>query len=158
MNRVAMTKEGAEKLQEELVRLKQVERPEVVAAIAEAREHGDLKENAEYHAAREKQSFIEGRILTVEGSLANGQIIDVTEMTNNGKVIFGATVTLIDSETEEEVTYQIVGHDEADIKVAKISYQSPIAKAIIGKMVDDEVLVFSPGGEKNYEIAKVEYI
>ncbi|WP_144392842.1 transcription elongation factor GreA [Pleionea sediminis] len=157
-NRVPMTKEGADKLREELKHLKMEARPKVIAAIAEAREHGDLKENAEYHAAREQQGFIEGRIQEIEGKISNAQIIDVTSMTNNGKVIFGATVHLINIDTEEEVAYQIVGEDEADIKQNKISVSSPISRALIGKSEGDEVTVRAPGGDVDYEIAEVKYI
>ncbi len=157
-NRVPMTKLGADKLRQELTHLKQEARPKVIAAIAEAREHGDLKENAEYHAAREQQGFIEGRIQEIEGKLSNAQIIDITSMTNNGKVIFGSTVTLINVDTEEEVTYQIVGEDEANIKANKISVSSPIARALIGKNDGDEVVVKAPGGDVEYEIAQVQYV
>ncbi|WJW76462.1 transcription elongation factor GreA [Thiohalobacter sp. IOR34] len=157
MNKVPLTKRGAEKLREELQHLKSVERPRVIQAIAEAREHGDLKENAEYHAAREQQSFIEGRIQEIEGKLSNAQIIDVTQMENTGKVIFGATVDLADEDTGEEVTYQIVGDDEADIKQGRISVSSPIARALIGKQEGDVATVAAPGGEKNYEIVEVRY-
>ncbi|NVJ48743.1 MAG: transcription elongation factor GreA [Gammaproteobacteria bacterium] len=157
-NRVPMTKSGADSLREELKHLKTEARPKVIAAISEAREHGDLKENAEYHAAREQQGFIEGRIQEIEGKISNAQIIDVTTMTNNGKVIFGSTVNLINVDTEEEVTYQIVGEDEADIKKNKISVSSPIARALIGKNEGDEVTVRAPGGEIDYEIAEVQYI
>ncbi|NVJ60583.1 MAG: transcription elongation factor GreA [Gammaproteobacteria bacterium] len=157
-NRVPMTKAGADALREELKHLKMEARPKVIAAISEAREHGDLKENAEYHAAREQQGFIEGRIQEIDGKLSNAQIIDVTSMTNNGKVIFGTTVMLINVDTEEEVTYQIVGEDEADIKQNKISVTSPIARALIGKNEGDEVTVRAPGGEVDYEIAEVQYI
>ena len=157
-DRAPMTKAGAEALREELNHLKMEARPKVIAAIAEAREHGDLKENAEYHAAREQQGFIEGRIQEIEGKISNAQIIDVTAMTNNGKVIFGATVELFNIDTEEEVTYCIVGEDEADIKENKISVSSPIARALIGKAEGDEVVVRAPGGEIEYEIAKVDYV
>jgi transcription elongation factor GreA len=153
-----MTKAGADKLREELNYLKTEARPKVIAAIAEAREHGDLKENAEYHAAREQQGFIEGRIQEIESKLSNAQIIDVASMTNNGKVIFGATVVLLNLDTEEEVSYQIVGEDEADIKQNKISVSSPIARALIGKNEGDEVTVRAPGGEIPYEITEVKYI
>jgi len=157
MNKVPLTRRGAEKLREELERLKNVERPRVIQAIAEAREHGDLKENAEYHAAREQQSFIEGRIQEIEAKLSNAQIIDVTQMENTGKVIFGATVVLADEDTGEEVTYQIVGDDEADIKEGRISVSSPIARALIGKEEGDVATVAAPGGEKEYEIVEVRY-
>ena len=157
MNKVPLTKRGAEKLREELERLKNVERPRVIQAIAEAREHGDLKENAEYHAAREQQSFIEGRIQEIEAKLSNAQIIDVSQMENTGKVIFGATVVLSDEGSGEEVTYQIVGDDEADIKEGRISVSSPIARALIGKEEGDIATVAAPGGEKEYEIVEVRY-
>jgi len=153
-----MTLAGAEKLRAELSELKQVKRPAVIAAIAEAREHGDLKENAEYHAAREQQGFIEGRIQEIEGKLSNAQVIDVTSMQNNGKVIFGATVDLINLDTDEEVRYQIVGEDEADIKAGKISVTSPISRSLVGKEEEDVVVVAAPGGEVEYEISQVQYI
>lgn len=158
MNKVPMTEAGAEALRQELTYLKQERRPEIVAAIAEAREHGDLKENAEYHAAREEQGFCEGRIQDIEGKLSNVQIIDVSKMPNTGKVIFGVTVTLLNIETEEEVTYRIVGDDEADIKQGLISVNSPIARGLIGKELDDEVAIQTPGGLVEYEITEVEYI
>jgi|SRR5690606_7769908 len=158
MIRVPMTVEGAARLQEELDRLKKVDRPRVINAIAEARAHGDLKENAEYHAAREEQGFIEGRIAEIEGKLGNAQIIDVTKIDNKGKVIFGVTVDLLDVDKDEEKTYQIVGDDEADIKAGKISVNSPIARALIGKMEGDEVNVDTPGGNVAYEILKVKHI
>ncbi|MEE4245775.1 MAG: transcription elongation factor GreA [Kangiellaceae bacterium] len=157
-DRVPMTKGGAEKLREELTHLKTEARPKVIAAIAEAREHGDLKENAEYHAAREQQGFIEGRIQDIEGKLSNAQIIDVASMNNTGKVIFGTTIDLVNIETDEEVSYQIVGEDEADLKENKISVTSPIARALIGKNEGDEVVVKAPGGDIEYEIAEVKYI
>jgi transcription elongation factor GreA len=158
MNKVPMTESGAEALREELTHLKQVRRPEIVAAIAEAREHGDLKENAEYHAAREEQGFCEGRIQDIEGKLSNAQIIDVTKMPNTGRVIFGVTVTLLNIDSEEEVSYRIVGDDEADIKAGLISVNSPIARGLIGKEVDDEVSITTPGGVVEYEITEVQYI
>ena len=158
MNKVPMTVSGAEKLREELHNLKQVQRPKVIEAIAEARAHGDLKENAEYHAAREQQGFIEGRIREIEAKLSNSQIVDITKIENNGKVIFGATVHLINLDTEEEIKYQIVGEDEAEIKDGKISYNSPIARAIIAKEEGDNIEVSAPGGLIPYEISKVEYI
>jgi len=158
MQKVPLTVQGANKLREELEELKTVVRPRIIAAIAEAREHGDLKENAEYHAAREQQSFAEGRIAEIEGKLSNANIIDVTKMDAKGKVIFGATVTIEDLDTEETVTYQIVGEDEADIKKGRISVGSPIARALIGKEVEDIATVKAPGGEKEYEIIKIEYI
>lgn len=153
-----MTIEGAESLKEELHRLKFVERPRIVDAIATARALGDLKENAEYHAAREQQSFNEGRILEIEGKLAHAQVIDVTKHDNQGKVIFGATVTIMHVESESEITYKIVGEDEADIKVNKISYSSPLARALISKMIDDVVMVQTPDGQVEYEIIEVEYL
>ncbi|WP_196138784.1 transcription elongation factor GreA [Aliikangiella sp. G2MR2-5] len=158
MNMTPMTKAGAEALKAELNDLKQVQRPRVVAAIAEAREHGDLKENAEYHAAREQQGFIEGRIQEIEGKLGSAQIIDVTTITNNGKVIFGSTLDLMNLDTEDEVCYQIVGDDEADLKQNKISVNSPIARALIGKEEGDVVVVKTPGGDVEYEVLEVKYI
>ncbi|MCW9697999.1 MULTISPECIES: transcription elongation factor GreA [unclassified Avibacterium] len=157
MQQIPMTVRGAAQLREELDFLKNTRRPEIIKAIAEAREHGDLKENAEYHAAREQQGFCEGRIQEIEGKLANSQIIDVTKMPNNGKVIFGATVVLVNVNTEEEVTYQIVGDDEADIKQGLISVNSPIARGLIGKEVDDSVTITTPGGTVEFDIIEVEY-
>jgi len=153
-----MTKQGADALLEELKDLKQVQRPRVVAAIAEAREHGDLKENAEYHAAREQQGFIEGRVQDIEGKLGNAQIIDIANLPQTGKVIFGTTVTIVNLDTEQKVHYQIVGDDEADVKQNKISVNSPIARALIGKTQGDEVIVKAPSGEIDYEISQVEYL
>lgn len=153
-----LTARGAKKLQDELEQLKKVDRPRVIAAIAEARAHGDLKENAEYHAAREQQSFIEGRIADINGKLGNAQIIDVTQVDANGKVVFGATVDLADEETGDEITYQIVGEDEANIKQGLISVTSPIARALIGKMEGDIAEVQAPGGTKTYEIVEVKYV
>ncbi|MFA9489270.1 MULTISPECIES: transcription elongation factor GreA [unclassified Mannheimia] len=158
MKQIPMTVRGAEQLREELDFLKNVRRPQIIDAIAEAREHGDLKENAEYHAAREQQGFCEGRIQEIEGKLGNAQIIDVTKMTNNGKVIFGATVQLVNAETDEEVTYRIVGDDEANIKEGLISVNSPIARGLIGKEVDDSVSITTPGGQVEFDIVGVEYI
>ena len=158
MNHTPMTVRGAEKLREELDYLKTELRPQIIEAIADAREHGDLKENAEYHAAREQQGFCEGRIQEIEAKLSNAQVIDVTKMTNNGRVIFGATVTLLKSETEDEVVYRIVGDDEADIKQNLISVNSPIARALIGKEVDDVAIVKTPGGDVEYEVLEVAYI
>ncbi|AMX01797.1 transcription elongation factor GreA [Microbulbifer thermotolerans] len=158
MNRVPMTVEGAEALRAELERLKKVERPAVVQAIAEAREHGDLKENAEYHAAREKQGFIEGRIQEIESKLSHAQIIDVKAIEPSDKVIFGTTVTIINVESDQEVTYKIVGDDEADVKNHKISVNSPIARALIGKEVGDVVVVNTPSGAVEYEIDAVEHL
>ena len=152
-----MTKFGESSLRDELQRLKQVERPRIVAAIAEAREHGDLKENAEYHAAREQQGFCEGRIKDIEAKLSHAQVIDVTQIENTGKVIFGVTVTLINLETDQSVTYQIVGEDEADVKNGKISVTSPISRGLIGKEEGDEVSVTTPGGVVEYEIDSVEH-
>ena len=153
-----MTLAGAEKLRAELSELKQVKRPAVIAAISEAREHGDLKENAEYHAAREQQGFIEGRIKDIEAKLSHAQIIDVTTLNANGKVVFGATVVLLDINTDEEKTYQIVGVDEADIKINKISVSSPVARALIGKEEGDEVVMEVPGGTHEFEILEVRYV
>jgi len=157
MDKTPMTAKGAEKLREELNELKSVQRPQVIQAIAEAREHGDLKENAEYHAAREQQGFIEGRIQEIEGKLSHAQIIDPKTLNANGKVVFGATVDLLELENDKEVTYQIVGEDEADIKQSKISYSSPIARALIGKEIDDIAEVQAPGGVREYEIVAVRY-
>lgn len=153
-----MTVLGAEKLQHELEDLKKVQRPRIVQAIAEAREHGDLKENAEYAAAREQQSFCEGRIQEIEGKLSNAQIIDVTKIAPTGKVLFGVTVAIINIETDQGVTYQIVGDDEANVKENKISVNSPIARALIGKEEGDVVVVKAPGGEIEYEIESVKHI
>lgn len=158
MNKVPLTQRGAENLRAELKELKTVARPRVIAAIAEARAHGDLKENAEYHAAREQQSFIEGRIRDIDGKLSNAQVIDVTKMENTGKVIFGTTVELLQIDNNAEVTYQIVGEDEADIKQNRISVSSPIARALIGKAEGDEARVEAPGGLIEYEIISVEYV
>ena len=158
MNKTPMTVQGAEALRQELNELKTVARPKVIAAIAEARAHGDLKENAEYHAAREQQSFIEGRIKEIEAKLSNAQIIDVTTLNAGGKVVFGATVDVLDLETDEEHTYQIVGEDEADIRHGKISITSPIARALIGKMEGDEVEIEVPGGKREFEILEVRYV
>lgn len=153
-----MTINGAEYLKEELHQLKTLKRPQVIAAIAEARAHGDLKENAEYHAAKEMQGFIEGRITEIETKLASAQVIDITKINNQGKVIFGSTIHLINTDNEEKVIYQIVGEDEADIKHLKISVASPIARALIGKEEGDSVDVQTPAGLVNLEIDKVEYI
>lgn len=158
MNKVPLTVVGAEMLRSELQRLKSVERPNVIAAIAEARSHGDLSENAEYDAAKEKQGFIEGRIKELEGKLANAQIIDPTHLDAEGRVVFGATVELVDAETGDEVKYQIVGDDEADIKGGKISVSSPIARALIGKYAGDVADVNAPGGLRHYEIVDVHYV
>ena len=153
-----MTVKGAESLREELAYRKGILRQEIAEAIAEARAHGDLKENAEYHAAREQQSFNEGRAQEIEARLADAQIIDVTKIEASGKVIFGATVTLIDCDTDETIRYHIVGEDEADLKQNKISVMSPIARALIGKMEDDLVTVSTPGGDREYEVSAVELI
>lgn len=158
IKKVPMTVLGAALLREELHRLKTVDRPRVIDAIAEARAHGDLKENAEYHAAREQQSFIEGRIMEIEGKLSAAQVIDVTQIANTGKVIFGTTVTIFNTATEASVTYKIVGDDEADIAQQKISVSSPIARALIGKSVDDVVEVRTPEGVTEYEVVSVEHI
>ncbi|OIN07603.1 transcription elongation factor GreA [Oceanisphaera psychrotolerans] len=158
MKQTPMTIRGAQKLREELDHLKSVLRPQIIAAIADAREHGDLKENAEYHAAREQQGFCEGRIQEIEAKLSNAQIIDITKMPNNGKVIFGATVDLFKVDDEKELTYRIVGDDESDIKANMISVNSPIARALIGKEVDDVAVVKTPAGEVEYEIIKVHYL
>lgn len=158
MRKVPMTLAGAERLREELHELKTVKRPAIIEAIAEAREHGDLKENAEYHAAREQQGFCEGRIKEIEGKLADSEIIDISKIPVSGKVIFGATVTLINLDTEETVRYQVVGEDEANVKAGKISVGSPIARAIMGKEEGEEIVVNAPGGEIEYEIDKVEHI
>ena len=153
-----MTVKGAERLREELAHRKGALRQEIVEAIAEARAHGDLKENAEYHAAREQQSFNEGRAQEIEARLADAQIIDVTKIEATGKVIFGSTVTLIDCNTDGTIRYHIVGEDEADLKQNKISVMSPIARALIGKMEDDVVTVSTPGGDREYEVSAVELI
>lgn len=158
MQKHPMTLNGAEALKQELNHLKTVERPRIIEAIATARAHGDLKENAEYHAAREQQSFAEGRIQELESKLANAQIIDITKLENKGKVIFGATVRLCHISDDQEIAYQIVGEDEADIKLNKISYSSPIGRALIGKELDDTVEVKTPGGLVEYEIIAVDYV
>ena len=156
--KVPLTVKGAEKLRAELEELKTVIRPRIIQAIATAREHGDLKENAEYHAAREQQSFAEGRIKEIEAKLSNAQVIDVTKLDPNGKVVFGATVEIEDLDTGKTVTYQIVGEEEANIKEGRISIGSPIARALIGKETGDVVTVKAPGGDVDYEILSVEYI
>jgi transcription elongation factor GreA len=158
MQRVPLTARGAEKLREELAHLKSVVRPKITEAIAEARAHGDLKENAEYHAAREQQSFTEGRIKEIESKLSNCQVIDVTQVNAHGKVVFGATVDLADAETGDELTYQIVGEDEANIKKGMISITSPIARALIGKREGDVATVHTPGGVREFDICEVRYI
>ncbi|MBK6401856.1 MAG: transcription elongation factor GreA [Rhodocyclaceae bacterium] len=158
MSKFPITLRGAEMLREELKRLKTVERPAVVAAIAEARSHGDLSENAEYDAAKERQGFIEGRIAEVEGKLGNAQIIDPAALDADGRVVFGATVDLEDMDSGQKVSYQIVGDDEADIKVSKISLNSPVARSLIGKFAGDVVEVQTPGGRREYEILDVRYV
>ncbi|WP_250655161.1 transcription elongation factor GreA [Alkalimarinus coralli] len=158
MNRIPMTVKGEKALREEVQKLKTEERPKVIEAIAEARAHGDLKENAEYHAAREQQSFIEGRILEIESKLSHAQVIDVTKIDKSGKVIFGTTVNLINVDTDEELCYQIVGDDEADIKAGKISVSSPIARALIGKEEGEIVPVQIPSGLVEYEIDEVLHV
>lgn len=158
MNKVPMTIRGETMLREELLDLKGTQRPTVIEAIAEARAHGDLKENAEYHAARDQQSFIEGRIKEIEAKLSTLQVIDVTKLPKTGKVVFGATVKLMDMDSEDEITYQIVGHDEADLKAGRISFESPVARALIGKLEGDEVGVKTPKGVREYEVLEVSYI
>lgn len=155
--RVPLTTRGAQRLREELENLKSVKRPEVIAAIAEARAHGDLKENAEYHAAREQQGFIEGRIQQLEGSLSHAELIDVSKLNVGSRIVFGATVDLVDEDDEEEITYQIVGELEADIKFGRISVSAPIARALIGRYEGDSVEIQAPGGTHNYEIVAVRY-
>lgn len=158
MNKVPLTARGAEKLREELDRLKRIERPRIIAAIAEARAHGDLKENAEYHAAREEQSFTEGRIKDIEGKLSNAQIIDVTQLAANGRVVFGATVRVLELDADVEHCYQIVGEDEADLKLGMISIASPIARCLIGKSEGDVASLAAPGGIREFEILDVQYV
>ncbi|MEJ2603377.1 MAG: transcription elongation factor GreA [Gammaproteobacteria bacterium] len=158
MTKVPITLRGADKLREELKRLKTEDRPKVIQAIAEARAHGDLKENAEYHAAKDQQGFIEARIKDIEGKLSHAQVIDVTTLGEGGKVVFGATVQLIDEASGDEITYRIVGEDEADIKTGLVSVTSPIARALIGKDEGDQVTVAAPGGDKHYEILEVRYV
>lgn len=157
MTQFPMTVQGAEALRAELNELKSVKRPQIIQAIAEAREHGDLKENAEYHAAREQQSFCEGRIQDIEGKLSNAQVIDVAGIPNTGKVIFGVTVTILNCDTDEEITYRIVGDDEADIKNNLISVNSPIARGLVGKMIDDVASIQTPKGVVEFEIIEVEH-
>jgi len=157
MQKHPMTLVGAEALKNELHRLKTIERPNIIEAIATARAHGDLKENAEYHAAREQQSFAEGRIQELEAKLSNAQIVDISKIPNTGKVVFGTKVTVCNLQTDTQITYQIVGEDEADIKANKISYSSPIGRALIGKQLDDAVVVKTPGGDVEYEIIAVDY-
>ena len=158
MNKVPMTVRGAELLREELQKLKSIDRPQVIQAIAEARAHGDLKENAEYHAAKEQQGFIEGRIKEIEGKLSHLQVIDVTAVNAKGKIVFGSTVELLDESTDEQIVYRIVGEDEADIKQGLISFTSPISRALIGNSEGDVVTFAAPGGEKQYEVISVRYI
>ncbi len=158
MQRYPITPEGKQALEQELQQLKSVERPRIIAAIAEAREHGDLKENAEYHAAREQQGFCEGRIQDIEGKLGACQVIDVKELEQNGRVVFGVTVTIENLDTEEQKTYKIVGDDEADFKINKISVNSPIARGLLGKNEGDEAKIVTPQGEVEYEIVNVEYL
>lgn len=157
MAKVPLTVRGAERLRAEVKRLKSEDRPRVIKAIAEARAHGDLSENAEYHAAKEQQGFIEGRIKDLESKLADAEIIDVTRIPANGKVVFGATVLLSDEDRGDESTYQIVGEDEADIKAGRISVNSPMARALIGKREGDVAVVKTPAGERQFEIVKVRY-
>ena len=158
MKRTPLTLHGAERLRAEAAHLKKVVRPQIIAAIAEARAHGDLKENAEYHAAREQQSFTEGRIRHLDFELSGAQVIDITKLNPGGKVVFGATVTLFDEAKDSEITYQVVGDLESDIKERRIAITSPIARAMIGKEEGDEIVVNAPGGELIYEIVKVEYV
>ena len=157
MSRQPLTLEGAERLREELARLKKTDRPAIIAAIAEARAHGDLKENAEYHAAREQQGFIEGRIQHLESGLSLAQIIDVSTLNPGDKVVFGATVTIADEESGEETTYQVVGDLEADIAAKRIAVSSPIARAMIGRSTGDIITVQAPGGDRQYEIVEIRY-
>jgi transcription elongation factor GreA len=157
MNKVPMTVRGAELLREELRKLKSEDRPRIIQAIAEARAHGDLKENAEYHAAKDQQGFVEARIKEIEAKLSNIQVIDVTTIDAKGKIVFGATVELLDEQTGKEIVYRIVGEDEADIKDGLISFTSPIARALIGKNEGDDVSFSAPGGEKRYEVIQVRY-
>jgi transcription elongation factor GreA len=158
MDKVPMTKAGANQLRAELQQLKSIDLPKVINAIAEARAHGDLKENAEYHAAREQQGFIVAKITAIEQKLANSQVIDIKSIKNSGRVVFGSTVEITNLETEATATYQIVGDDEASVKAGKISVNSPIAKALIGHQVNEEVTIHTPAGEVEYEISAVHYI
>jgi transcription elongation factor GreA len=158
MNQIPITVTGAERLRQELKQLKSVKRPAVIEAIATAREHGDLKENAEYHAAREEQGFIEGRIAELESSLSNAQLIDITKIPQNGRVVFGCTVELLDMATDAELTYQIVGNIEADINEKRIAISSPIARALIGKEVGEDVVVDAPGGNMEYAITAIHFV
>ena len=157
-SKIPMTADGFTRLQDELKRLKSVDRPAIIRQIAEARDHGDISENAEYHAARERQGFIEGRIIELEAKLANAQVIDPSLLEDDGRVVFGTTVELADTSGGETMSYQIVGEDEADIKQGKISYSSPIAKALIGKFSGDVAEVRTPGGVKEFEIVDVKYL
>ncbi len=156
MTKIPMTADGLQRLEDELRHLKQTERPAVIRAIAEAREHGDLSENAEYHAARERQSFIEGRLAELEDKIARAEVIDVSKLSGK-QVMFGATITLVDEDTDEKASYQIVGPDEADVKAKRLSITSPLARALIGKKVGDSVEVSTPSGSKSYEIVKVAF-
>ena len=158
MTKVPMTVRGAELLREELTKLKSDDRPKVIQAIAEARAHGDLKENAEYHAAKDQQGFIEGRIKQIEAKLSNTQIVDVTTIDAKGKIVFGSTVDLLDVASDKQSTYKIVGEDEADINQGMISFTSPIARAMIGRNAGDEISFSAPGGEKHYEVIQVRYV
>lgn len=158
MQKHPMTKEGADALQTELNKLKKEERPRITKSIADAREHGDLKENAEYHAAREEQGLVEARISQIESALSLAQVIDVTKLNAGGKVVFGATVAVVNLDTDEEVSYKIVGNEESDVKANKISVNSPIARALIGKEEGDEAVVQAPSGNIDYEIVEVQYI
>jgi len=158
MNKVPMTVRGHELLQAELKQLKSVDRPNVIEAIATARAHGDLKENAEYHAAKDQQGFIEGRIKNIEGKLSHLQVIDVTAIDAKGRIVFGSTVTLLNEDTDEEIVYKLVGEDEADIKTGMISYSSPIARALIGNSEGDVVSFKAPSGEKTFEVLDVKYV
>ena len=156
MSKIPMTAEGYNRLEEELKHLKHVERPAVIKAIAEARDHGDLSENAEYHAARERQSFIEGRVAELEDKIARAEVIDISKLSGK-QVMFGATVTLVDEDTDEKSSYQIVGPDEADVKSKRLSITSPLARALIGKTTGDNVEVTTPNGSKSYEIVRVAF-
>ncbi|CAL4324248.1 transcription elongation factor GreA [Buchnera aphidicola] len=158
INLIPMTVRGAEKLREELEKLKNVKRPRIILAITEARKHGDLKENAEYHSAREEQSFCEGRIQEIESKLSNAQIIDITKISNDGRVVFGSTVTVLNIETNEIFTYQIVGDDEANFKKNLISINSPMSRGLIGKTVNTVVIICTPSGDVQYKILRIDYI
>ncbi len=158
MDKEPITKDGLEKLKKELENLKNIERPKIVEAISEARSHGDLKENAEYHAAKEQQAKVEGRILSINDSIARANVIDVTKLENNGKVIFGSTITVQDLDAKKKIKYKLVGKDEADLNINLIYFRSPIGKALIGKDCNDMISVMTPSGERNFEILKVDYI